>query len=92
MINVVIDAQSTPDTVRDILVAEVSSNDTIEVEVVGELRFSLIRSCIAVINTVAFARSCLLRYSGEREFRPPPLGVHYSHEPNIHPHAQPKNS
>lgn len=89
MIKAVLQPKTDVDVLRERLIARTRNDDTIEVVVKGDLRFTHLRSCLAVVNTVAFARSCTLRYSGEREFRPPPLDARYSHEPNI-THAKPK--
>jgi len=91
MIKVDLAVDTDIEALRDDLLARVKDADTIEVETLGELRFTQLRSCLAIINALAFARSCTLRYSGEREFRPPPLVAHYSHEPNI-THAKTENA
>ncbi len=86
MITVSITTDTTPESLRALLATEtVADTDRrIIVSYDDNLRFTHLRSCLAVVNAAAFARSCQLRYSNEREFYDPPLTAHYSHEPHIH--------
>ena len=55
----------------------------ITVHVDEEIRFTQIRTLLAIINIYAFAQHCQLRYNDEREFINPPLKARYSHAPHI---------
>lgn len=89
MISITITAETTPESLRTLLDAETKTDNDhrIVVSYDTDLRFTHLRSCLAVLNATAFARSCQLRYSNEREFYDPPLTAHYSHEPHIHANA-----
>lgn len=86
MISVTITAETTPESLRALLATgtTVDTDRRIIVSYDDNLRFTHLRSCLAIVNAAAFARSCQLRYSNEREFYDPPLTAHYSHEPHIH--------
>lgn len=79
---IVLSDKNTPDQLRTTLTKEVSSGDKLCVQL-EPISFTETRSYLAIINTVALAKGCQVKYENDQEYLDPPLDAVYTHEPNI---------